>query len=77
METVLNIARSSFSVDSIWSLVFRGAIWMVMCLLILAATDNPNPKESSANAKFYLGSFLLIIVVFTSLFYLLFSFAPA
>ncbi len=76
MHMFENLAVSIFSVNSIWSVVLRGGIWLVMSLLILMATDNPNPEESTLNVKSYLGFFVLFIIVSSSLLYLLFGLAP-
>jgi hypothetical protein len=70
------VAASIFSVNSIWSVVLRGVIWLVMSLLILMATDNPDPKRSTMNVRSYLGFFVLFIIVSSSLVYLLFGLAP-
>jgi hypothetical protein len=76
MENLQNIAQVLFSVNSVWSIILRGAIWVVMSLVILIATDNPNIEQSVKNVKSYLGFFLMFIVISTSLIYLLFGFVP-
>lgn len=76
MEFISNLAIALFSVNSVWSIVLRGAIWTFMSILILIATDTPEPEQATQNVRSYLGLFLMFIVVSTSLIYLLFGFAP-
>jgi len=63
-----------FAVDSIWSIVLRGAIWFVIALVIIVSADNPNPEKSLKNLKSNLGFFLMFIVLSGGLIYLLFGF---
>jgi hypothetical protein len=74
METVQEIVRSLFAVDSIWSLVFRAVIWFAIAVVIIVSTDVANPQKSSKNLKSNLGFFLLFLVLSTGLVYFLFGF---
>ena len=74
VETLREIVRSLIAVDSIWSVVLRGAIWFSIALVIIVSTDNPNPEKSLKNLKSNLGFFLLYLVLSGSLLYLLFGF---
>ena len=76
MDYLQNIAFSMFDVTSVWSVVLRAVIWMVVSVIILIATDNPDPDQIKDNTRTYLGSFLMLIVVSGSLIFLLFGMAP-
>lgn len=74
MEIVREVVRSFFQVDSVWSVVFRGAIWFAIALVIIISTDVANPERSAKTLKSNLGFFLLFIVISSGLMYLLFGF---
>lgn len=76
MDYLKNIAFSLFDVTSVWSVIFRAVIWMVISIIILMATDNPDPDKIKQNTRTYLGSFLMLIIVSGSLIFLLFGMAP-
>jgi hypothetical protein len=77
METIAEIARSFFAVNSIWSVVFRAAIWFVIAFVIIISTDTPDPEKSLKNLKSNLGFFLLFLTLSGGLVFLLFSYTPA
>jgi hypothetical protein len=74
MENIRTIVQSFFVIDSIWSVVFRGAIWFAIALVIIISTDVANPEKSIRNLKSNLGFFLLFVVVSSALVYLLFGY---
>ncbi len=78
MDLLLANAReiflSFFKIDSVWSVVFRAAIWFGLAIVIIISTDVANPEKSSRTLKSNLGFFLLFLVVSTGLMYLLFGF---
>jgi hypothetical protein len=76
MEVITDIFRLLFAVDSIWSVVFRAAIWFVIALIIIISTDSPNPEKSLKGLKANLGFFLLFLTLSGGLIFLLFSYAP-
>lgn len=73
-ETIYQILKAIFSVDSIWSVVLRGGIWLAISLVIVISTDNPNPDKSLSNLKSNLGFFLMFLVLTGGLIGLLFSY---
>lgn len=78
MESFQELAQQAFTlmfaVDSIWSIVLRGAIWFIIALVIIVSADNPNPDASLKNLKSNLGFFLMFIILSGGLIYLLFGF---
>lgn len=64
-----------FKVDSIWSVVIRGAVWLIIALVIIVSADNPDPDSSLRSLKANLGFFLMFVVLSGGLLYLLFGFA--
>jgi hypothetical protein len=77
MQYLHNLAYQFFDINSFWSVIFRGIIWVLLSIIILIATDHPSPEESRKNVKSYLGFFLLFAVVSTSMILLLFGISPA
>ena len=77
MEFFKQLATDFFDVTSVWSVVFRAIIWIVISVLILMATDNPDPEKIKGSIKSNLGFFLLFILVSTSLIMLLFGVGSA
>jgi len=73
VESIKQLAIDFFDVTSVWSVVFRAIIWIIISVLILMATDNPHPEKIKGNIKSYLGFFLLFVLVSTSLVILLFG----
>ena len=77
MEFVKTAASNMFDVTSIWSIVLRAVIWIVISIIILIATDSPSAEQATQNTKSYLGFFVLFVVVSGSLLFLLFGVVPA
>ena len=71
-----NVLQAIFSVNSIWSVVFRAGIWFVIALIIIASADSADPSDSMSSLKSNLGLFLMFITFSGVLVYLLFGFGP-
>lgn len=76
-EVVYQVAHALFAVDSIWSVVLRGAVWLGISLVIIISSDAPNPESSLRNLKSNLGFFLMFLVLSGGLVGLLFTFDRA
>ncbi len=74
METIREVIRSFFVIDSVWSLIFRGGIWFAISMVIIMSTDVANPDQSTRTMKSNLGFFLLFLMLSSGLMYLLFNF---
>lgn len=77
MEFLGNLAVSMFDVTSIWSVVLRGLIWLVIAGAIIISTDSPNAQYNSSRLRHNLGFILLILVLSGTLIYLLFGYSAA
>lgn len=77
LEAIRPLMQSLFAVDSIWSVVLRGAIWLGIAVVIIVSTDAANPDASLKNMKANLGFFLLFLIVTGALIYTLFGFSAA
>lgn len=77
MPTVSSVIQQALAADSIWSVVLRGGIWLVVAIIILINTDKPDPDQSMKDLKASLGFFMMFIILSGGLIYLLFGFAPA
>lgn len=73
MDAIRNLVSQAFAVDSIWSIVVRGVIWMVIALIIIVSVDNPNSDLSSKKLKANLGFFTMFLLLSGGLIYLLFG----
>lgn len=73
MDAIRNLVSQAFAVDSIWSIVIRGVIWMVIALIIIVSVDNPNSDLSSKKLKANLGFFTMFLLLSGGLIYLLFG----
>ncbi|MFZ5376768.1 MAG: hypothetical protein ACOZAN_03840 [Patescibacteria group bacterium] len=74
MELLKELVQKAFAVDSVWSVVLRGLIWLAVAIIIMVSADNPNAEGSLKSLKSNLGFFLMFIVVTSTLIYLLFGF---
>jgi len=74
MELLRELISKAFAVDSIWSVVLRGVIWLVIAVVIIVSMDNPNADSSSVKLKANLGFFLMFTMVSGGLIYLLFGY---
>ena len=74
MEYLSSIATSLFAVDSIWSVVLRGAIWFAIAIVIIVSVDNPNSERQLANLKSNLGFLMMFVLLSSVLTWLLFGF---
>lgn len=77
METIQNLIQQAMAVDSVWSIILRGAIWLVIALIIIASVDNPNSNVASKKLKANLGFFLMFMILSGGLIYLLFGFGQS
>jgi len=75
MPTLDQVMFILFSAESIWSVVLRGAIWLIIALVIIVSTDKPDPDKAFKDLKSNLGFFLMFITLSGGLVYLLFGFA--
>ncbi len=73
MDAIRNLVSQAFAVDSIWSIVVRGVIWMVIAMIIIVSVDNPNSDLSSKKLKANLGFFTMFLLLSGGLIYLLFG----
>ena len=73
MDLIRDLIIQSFAVDSIWSIVIRGAIWIVIAMIIIVSVDNPNSDLSSRKLKANLGFFTMFLLLSGGLVYLLFG----
>ena len=73
MDSIRELVAKAFAVDSIWSIVIRGAIWMVIAMIIIVSVDNPNSDLSSRKLKANLGFFTMFLLLSGGLIYLLFG----
>jgi hypothetical protein len=64
-----------FKVDSIWSVVIRGGVWLIIAMVIIVSSDQANPESSLRSLKANLGFFLMFLILSGGLLYLLFGFA--
>lgn len=74
METIQELLRSAFAIDSIWSIVVRGLIWLVIALIIIVSVDKPDSSKSIKDLKSNLGFFLMFTLLASGLIYALFGF---
>jgi hypothetical protein len=75
MEALSNFAVSMFDVTSMWSVIIRGVIWLVIAGGIIISTDTPRPTPDASRLKQTLGFILMAIVVSGTLIYLLFGYS--
>jgi uncharacterized integral membrane protein len=73
MDLIRELVTKAFAVDSVWSVVIRGAIWMVIAMIIIISVDNPNTDLSSKKLKANLGFFTMFLFLSGGLIYLLFG----
>ncbi|MPN46678.1 hypothetical protein SDC9_194275 [bioreactor metagenome] len=75
MESFKEILAGVFAVDSVWSIVFRGALWLLISLVIIATVDSQGENLSNNKLKSTLGFFLMFLFLSGALIYLLFGVA--
>lgn len=73
MDAIKDLVVKAFIVDSIWSVVMRGVIWVVIAMIIIISVDNPNADLSSQKLKANLGFFTMFLLLSGGLVYLLFG----
>lgn len=74
MDNIKNLIQQASAVDSIWSIVTRGVIWVIISLIIIVSMDNPNADLAQKNLKANLGFFIIFMLLSGGLIYLLFGF---
>lgn len=73
MSLFEEIIQSAFRVDTIWSIVLRGGIWLLISLVIIASVDSEGENFTGKKLKSTLGFFLMFLVLSSTLIYLLFG----
>lgn len=73
MDVIKELVTKAFTVDSIWSVVLRGIIWIVIAMIIIISVDSPNSDLSSKKLKANLGFFTMFLMLSGGLVYLLFG----
>lgn len=73
MDLIRDLISKAFALDSIWSVVIRGLIWIVIAMIIIVSVDNPNADLSSKKLKANLGFFTMFLLLSGGLVYLLFG----
>lgn len=73
MDAIKDLIAQAFTVDSVWSVVLRGVIWVVIAMIIIISVDNPNSDLSSRKLKANLGFFTMFLLLAGGLVYLLFG----
>lgn len=73
MDAIRDLVIKAFAVDSIWSIVIRGGVWIVIAMIIIVSVDNPNSEMSSRKLKANLGFFTMFLLLSGGLIYLLFG----
>lgn len=77
MELLRELVIKAFAVDSVWSIVLRGLIWLIIAIVIIVSMDNPNVEQSSMKLKANLGFFLMFTILAGGLIYLLFGYVQS
>jgi uncharacterized integral membrane protein len=73
VEMIRDLISKAFAVDSVWSVILRGVIWMIIAMIIIVSVDNPNVDLSSKKLKANLGFFTMFLFLSGGLIYLLFG----
>lgn len=73
--TVRELLISLFAVDSIWSVILRGIVWLGIAVVIIVSVDAVNPDMSAKKLKANLGFFLMFLLLSGGLVYFLFGFS--
>jgi len=73
MDKLADIFVEFFDASSVWSVVARGVVWLLIAGVIIASIDNQE-KVAYKKAKSNLGILVLFIALSSGLFYFLFSF---
>jgi hypothetical protein len=74
MDSVKELIQQATAVDSIWSIVLRGVLWIIISFIIIISMDNPNADLASKKLKANLGFFIIFMILSAGLIYLLFGF---
>lgn len=75
--SIESIIIALFAADSIWSVILRAVIWVVIALVIIISTDKPDPDKGFKDLKSNLGFFMIFLTLSGGLVFLLFGFTGA
>jgi hypothetical protein len=75
MDAIRELVISLFAVDSIWSVVLRGGVWLVISMVIIISVDSSRVEESTTKLKKNLGFLLFFMVLSGGLIYMLFGYS--
>ncbi len=74
MDSVKQLIQQATAIDSVWSIVLRGAIWLIISFIIIISMDHPNADLASKKMRANLGFFIIFMILSAGLIYLLFGF---
>jgi len=74
MDSVKELIHQAVAIDSIWSIVLRGVLWLIISFIIIISMDNPNADLANKKLKANLGFFIIFMILSAGLVYLLFGF---
>lgn len=77
MDAVREAVSQIFAITSIWSIVFRGVVWLGIAVVIIVSVDASSSDRDIYKLKANLGFFFLFLVVSTALVYLLFGYTAS
>lgn len=77
VESLQPLITALFSPNSVWSVVLRGAIWVVVALVIILSSDSHDPEQSLKSLKSNLGFLVIFLVLSGGLVYLLFGYSTS
>jgi hypothetical protein len=58
--TLDKLIQQATAVDSVWSIVIRGVIWIIISFIIIISMDNPNADLAHKKMKANLGFFIIL-----------------
>lgn len=76
VEQLRPLVQQLFAVDSVWSIVLRFGVWVIIAITIIVSVDAVRPDQQSKNLKANLGLFLLFLILSGVVLYLIFGVAP-
>lgn len=78
MEFIKELLTKAFTIDTIWGVALRGAIWFLIAIVILfSVAAGQEEDDSGKTLRSNLGFLLMFLILGGVLFFLLFGYTPA
>ncbi len=78
MELIKELITKAFTINTIWGIALRGALWfLISFVIIISVAASQGEDDTGKTLRANLGFLLMFLILGGVLFFLLFGYTPA